>query len=35
MPIRRSGIFDGEAASYNLTENKNGKNVARKTLFDN
>ena len=35
MPIRRSGIFDGEAASYNLVENKNGKNVARKTLFDN
>jgi beta-galactosidase len=35
MPIRRSGIFDGEGASYNLVENKDGKNVARKTLFDN
>jgi hypothetical protein len=35
MPVRRSGIFDGEAASYQLTENKNGKNVPRKALFDN
>lgn len=35
MPVRRSGIFDGEAASYNLVENQNGKNVARKRLFDN
>ena len=35
MPVRRSGIFDGEAASYNLVESKNGKNVARKGLFDN
>ena len=35
MPVRRSGIFDGEMASYNLVENKNGKNVARKALFDN
>ncbi len=35
MPIRRSGIFDGEGASYNLVETRNGKNVARKALFDN
>ncbi len=35
MPVRRSGIFDGEAASYNLVETKNGKTVARQTLFDN
>src|SRR5262249_38480482 len=35
MPVRRSSIFDGEAASYNLVENINGKNVARQALFDN
>jgi beta-galactosidase len=35
MPIRRTGIFDGEGGSYNLTEQKDGKNVARKKLFDN
>jgi hypothetical protein len=28
MPVRRSGIFDGEGASYNLVENKDGKNTA-------
>jgi Glycosyl hydrolases family 2/Glycosyl hydrolases family 2, TIM barrel domain len=35
MPVRRSGIFDGEGGSYNLVENKNGKTVARQALFDN
>lgn len=39
MPVRRSGIFDGEMASYGLTEQveENGKKVrrARKALFDN
>lgn len=35
MPVRRSGIFDGEGGSYNLVETKNGKTVARKRLFDN
>ncbi len=34
MPIRRTGIFDGEAASYQVVENKDGKTVARKALFD-
>ena len=35
MPVRRTGIFDGEAASYLLVESKNGKTVARKAIFDN
>lgn len=35
MPVRRSGIFDGEAASYALVENVKGKQVARTALFDN
>src|SRR5262249_32482891 len=35
MPVRRSGTFDGEAGSYNLVENKNGKAVPRRALFDN
>lgn len=35
MPVRRSGIFDGEAASYALVENIKGKQVPRKALFDN
>ncbi len=35
MAVRRSGIFDGEIASYMLVEEKNGKTVARKALFDN
>ena len=32
--VRRSGIFDGEVASYLLVENKDGKTVPRKELFD-
>jgi beta-galactosidase len=35
MPVRRTGIFDGQAGSYNLVENKDGKQVPRKALFDN
>lgn len=39
VPVRRSGIFDGEAASYGLTESvrQDGRDVtvARKALFDN
>jgi beta-galactosidase len=35
MPIRRSGIFDGQNAPYALVENKDGKTVPRKALFDN
>ncbi len=35
MPVRRTGIFDGEGGSYNLVETKNGKRVPRKRLFDN
>ena len=35
MPVRRSGIFDGEMASYGLTETVNGKRVPRMALFDN
>jgi beta-galactosidase len=35
MPVRRSGIFDGEGGSYNLVEDRGGKHVARKALFDN
>ena len=39
MPVRRSGIFDGEMASYGLTEQvkQDGKDVTvpRKALFDN
>ncbi|MDR3634726.1 MAG: glycoside hydrolase family 2 TIM barrel-domain containing protein [Isosphaeraceae bacterium] len=33
--VRRSGIFDGEGASYLLVEDKDGKPVARQALFDN
>jgi hypothetical protein len=35
MPVRRSGIFDGQVAPYLLVEQKDGKTVARKKLFDN
>jgi beta-galactosidase len=35
VPVRRSGIFDGEVASYLLVETKNNVTVARKALFDN
>jgi beta-galactosidase len=35
IPIRRTGIFDGEGAPYLLVENKDGKTVARKAIFDN
>jgi beta-galactosidase len=35
MPIRRTGIFDGEGAAYLLVENSDGKTVARKEIFDN
>ncbi len=35
MPIRRTGIFDGEGGNYNLVENVGGKQVPRKRLFDN
>jgi beta-galactosidase len=35
MPVRRTGLFDGQAASYLLVEDKGGKTVARKALFDN
>jgi beta-galactosidase len=35
VPVRCSGIFDGQVASYVLIEQKNGKHVARKALFDN
>jgi beta-galactosidase len=34
MPVRRSGLFDGEAASYQLVESKGGKTVPRKAVFD-
>ena len=34
MPIRRTGIFDGQVAPYMLVEEKNGKTVARKSIFD-
>ena len=36
MPVRRTGIFDGEGAAgfYNVTENVGGKDVPR-SLFDN
>ena len=37
MPVRRTGIFDGEGAAgfYNVTENVGGKDIPRKALFDN
>ena len=39
IPVRRTGIFDGEGANYGLTEHisQNGKEqtVARRALFDN
>jgi beta-galactosidase len=35
MPVRRTGIFDGEGAPYLLVETKDGKTVARKAIFDN
>lgn len=35
MPVRRSGIFDGEMASYGLATRVNGQKVANKPLFDN
>jgi hypothetical protein len=35
VPVRRTGIFDGEAAGYGLTEDVDGKRVPRKALFDN
>src|SRR5262249_37656728 len=35
MPVRRSGIFDGQVASYLLVENRGGKTVPRKAVFDN
>ncbi len=35
MPVRRTGIFDGQVASYQLVENKGGKTVPRRALFDN
>ena len=37
MPVRRTGIFDGEGAAgfYNVTENVGGKEVPRQALFDN
>jgi beta-galactosidase len=35
MPVRRTGIFDGQVASYLLVEERGGKTVARKALFDN
>ncbi len=35
MPVRRTGTFDGQVASYLLVEGKDGKTVARKAVFDN
>ncbi len=35
MNVRRTGIFDGQVAPYQLVEQVNGKNVPRKKLFDN
>jgi beta-galactosidase len=35
VPVRRSGILDGQVASYLLVESKGGKTVPRKDLFDN
>ncbi len=35
MPVRRTGVFDGQRAAYGLTEDVNGKRVPKKALFDN
>ncbi len=35
VPVRRTGIFDGQRAAYGLTEDVDGKRVPRKALFDN